>query len=119
MSTASRRQQPPTRNDVSLVAQIGDQVTALSRQSVVPATETVMSRLLDDLAEATANLASAPSISPEDVQTKLAILCARLRENLHLGDTGEMLSYLLAEAVREDCRVLLLGAVACTTRDRR
>jgi 3-deoxy-D-arabino-heptulosonate 7-phosphate (DAHP) synthase class II len=91
----------------------------LSRQSIGPTSEAEMGRLLDDLNEATANLAGAPSISPEDLQTKLAILCARLRENLHLGDTAEMLSYLLAEAVREDFRVLLLGAVACKTRDRR
>ena len=119
MSTASRRLNLPIRNNVSLVARIGDQVTTLSRQSMGSAPEVEMSRLLDELAEATANLASAPSISPEDVQTKLAVLCARLRENLHLGDSGEMLSYLRAEAVREDCRALLLGAVACKTRDRR
>jgi hypothetical protein len=78
-----------------------------------------MSRLLDDLAEATAHLASAPSISPEDVQTKLAVLCAHLRENLHLGDTGELLSYLLAEGVREDCRILLTDDASCRTRNRR
>lgn len=69
-----------------------------------------MSRLLDDLNEGTSNLASASSISTEDEQTKLTVLCARLRENLHLGDTGELLTYLLAEAVREDCRVLLTDA---------
>ena len=117
--TASRRRDPPTRNNASLVAQIGDQVTALSRQTAGPASETEMSRLLDDLAEATANLASAPSISPEDVQTKLTVLCARLRENLHLGDTGELLSYLLAEAVREDCRILLADDASHKTRIRR
>jgi len=65
-----------------------------------------MNRLLDDLYDAAAHLAGAPSASAEDVLAKLTILCARLRENLHPGHRGDLLTYLLAEALREDCRLL-------------
>jgi len=70
-----------------------------------------MNRLLDDLYDATAHLAGAPAASAGDVQAKLTILCARLRENLHPNHRGELLTYLLAEAVREDCRILFCDSV--------
>ena len=106
MSTASRKRNRTARNDASLVAQLCGEVSALSRRAVGPAPDRVMNRLLDDHYDATAHLAGAPSASAADVQAKLTILCGRLRENLHSGHRGELLTYLLAEAIREDCRLL-------------
>jgi len=65
-----------------------------------------MNQLCDALQAATAKLAQAPALSPAEIMAKLSILCARLRETLHLDAGDELVTYLLAESVREDCRLM-------------
>jgi hypothetical protein len=65
-----------------------------------------MARRLDLLAAATMQLAEAPATSLVGIGAKLTILCARLREDLHPEVRGELLTYLLAESIREDSRLL-------------
>ena len=64
------------------------------------------SQQLDELAGATALLAGAPALAMAEVVAKLTILCRRLREDLHPEVRGELITYLLAESVRDDCRLL-------------
>lgn len=110
MSTASRKVAKRAIRDggVTLVADRYREVTSLWRASLDPTSDRRMNRLQGALYEATAVLAAAPSIDTPDVQAKLTILCARLREHLHPEHRGELLSYLLAESIREDLRLLLL-----------
>lgn len=109
MSTASRKAaRRSTRDgDATLVAECYREVTSLARASLNPTSDRRMNLLQAELYDATAVLAAAPSIDTTDVQAKLTILCARLREHLHPGHRGELLTYLLAESVREDIRLLL------------
>jgi hypothetical protein len=90
----------------TLVAERYREVTSLSRASLDPTSDRRMNRLQGALYEATAALAAAPSIAAPDMKSKLTILCARLRENLHPEHRGELLTYLLAESLREDLRLL-------------
>jgi len=90
----------------SLASQLYAEVTALSRAARIPASDRVKNRQIDELAEATLLLASAPALTIADVVAKLTVLCSRLREDLHPEIRGELLSYLLAESVREDLRLL-------------
>jgi len=68
-----------------------------------------MAESLDALAMATMQLAEAPATSIAEASAKLTILCARLREDLHPEVRGELITYLLAESIREDCCVLADG----------
>lgn len=95
----------------TLVAECYREVTSLSRESIASTSDQRMNRLQESLYEATAALAAAPSIATADLQSKLAILCSRLRENLHPAHRGELLTYLLAESIREDLRILLASEV--------
>jgi hypothetical protein len=111
VSTASRKRRRPPDNNAGLVARLCDEASALTRQLAVPASDTKMRHLLDRIDEATAGLAGMPSSSPSDIQAKLTVLCVRLRDNLHPELRAEILTYLLAESVREDCRMYLAVAL--------
>ncbi len=105
MSTASRdRKRAGTAE--SLIETLYTEVTAASLAARFPASERAMAERLDALAMATMQLAEAPATTIAEAGAKLAILCARLREDLHPEVRGELISYLLAESIREDCRVL-------------
>lgn len=86
--------------------QCADEVTALSRAMLTPTTDRRMNQLVDGLYEAGIRLSGAPSVSGADIRAKITILCSRLREQLHPEHRGELLSYLLAESLREDLRLL-------------
>lgn len=118
MSTASRRQAKGSERDgdATLVAECYRQVASLSRAILDPTSDRRMNRLQDALYGATAKLAAAPSVANSDVQAKLTVLCARLRENLHPDHRGDLLSYLLAESIRDDCRLLEVAPERCSQR---
>lgn len=82
----------------------------LSRTILDPTSDLRMNRLHDALYEATATLAAAPSVATSDIHGKLTVLRARLRENLRPNHRGELLSYLLAEFIRDYCRLLDVAA---------
>nr|WP_281719412.1 hypothetical protein [Nitrosomonas nitrosa] len=108
MSTASRKRSNATRAS-SLIDTLYREVTALARATRLPTSERAMAAQLDALADATMHLAGAPATNLAEVGAKLIILCARLREDLHPEIGGELITYLLAESIREDCRVLVEG----------
>lgn len=93
----------------SLIDILYRKVTALARATRSPASERMMAARLDALADATFHLAGAPATNVAEASAKLAILCGRLREDLHPEIRGELITYLLAESIREDCRVLVEG----------
>jgi hypothetical protein len=61
-----------------------------------------MNEHLDELSTTICRLAHAPALSAADLDLKLSALCRRLRDNLDPDDRGAVLTYLLAEAVRDD-----------------
>lgn len=111
MSTASRKaaRRSQRDRDVTLVAAYYRDVTSLSRASRDPTSDRRMNRLQAALYESIAVLVAAPSVNALDVQAKLTILCVRLREHLHPDHLGELLTYLLADSLREDLRLLSGG----------
>lgn len=108
MSTASRDRTGSARAGI-LVETLYTEVTALARAARLPASDRAMAERLDLLAAATMQLAEAPATSLVGIGAKLSILCARLREELHPEARDELITYLLAESIREDCRVLADG----------
>ena len=106
MSTASRnRRFAHDRSSPSLVGQLYGEITALMRAVTSPTSDRRMNQLCDELIQATSGLVHAASADPRDISDKLTILCSRLRENLHPADGGELITYLLAESIREDFRL--------------
>lgn len=102
MSTASPdRAKRSTDGDVTLVDELYREVIALSRAVCMPASDRLKNRQVDDLDEATLLLAGAPAVTFAEVLAKLTVLCSRLREYLR-----ELISYLLAESVLDDCRIV-------------
>ena len=79
-------------NGVTLVLELYREVTALSRTIRTPTSERRMNWLRDELYEATLRLAGAPSSLPADIDAKLAVLCGRLREDVHPAHRGELLT---------------------------
>ncbi len=92
--------------DVTLVEELYRRVTALSRAVRTPTSDLLMNQQIDDLADATLLLAEAPAVTIAETAAKLVVLCSRLREDLHPEVRGELITYLLAESVLEDCRLL-------------
>lgn len=77
-------------------------------------------RLIDverELQETMATLAAAPAESNADIDAKLTILCGRLRQLLFPDQADEVITYLLAESIREDHRVLSHAAIPLETDD--
>lgn len=105
MSTASR-ERPKQARAGGLIESLYTEVTALARVIRSPASDRAMASRLNALAMATMRLAGAPATSPGEAGAKLTILCARLREDLHPEIRDELITYLLAESIREDCRLL-------------
>ena len=105
MSTASRDRKRAGSAE-SLIQTLYTEVTAASLATRSLASERAMAERLDALAMATMQLAEAPATNLAEAGAKLTILCARLREDLHPEVRGELITYLLAESIREDCRVL-------------
>jgi len=84
-------------------------ITRLLAMTGLPQPDDAAMELQSELVDATFGLAQAPATAMAGVQFKMAILCQRLREDLHVDCVGEVLTYLLAESVREDCRVMADG----------
>lgn len=100
---------PNTRPTHSLIHTLVDEVTVLTVASSTPSSDRRALEMRTTLYEATVQLAQVPSLQPSELFDKLTILCGRLREDLHPEHRGELLTYLLAESVREDCRRLLIS----------
>jgi hypothetical protein len=84
-------------------------ITRLLATTALPQPDDAAMALRAELADSTLGLIQAPAVALAGIQLKLAILCQRLREDLHPDVQGELLSYLLAESIREDCRVMADG----------
>ncbi|MFN4281603.1 MAG: hypothetical protein ACK4NA_03070 [Alphaproteobacteria bacterium] len=59
-----------------------------------------------EIFEATESLAGLPAEDLEDVIIKLEVLCGRLYDELQLAYSGDVLTWYLAEGIRQDLRTL-------------
>jgi hypothetical protein len=53
--------------------------------------------------EMTRCLAQVPARTLGEIEAKLAVLCARLHEDMNPDIRGEVITWMLAESVRHDC----------------
>ncbi len=96
-------------NDASpetLVARLHAEASRLAVSIASPASDERMNALLDELFVVTTRLAQAPARGAKDLSLKLDVLCRRLREGVAPENRGDVLTYLLAEAIRGDHAVL-------------
>ena len=90
----------------TLVARLHAEAMRLNVSIASPTTDERMNALLDELFVVTTKLAQAPARDAKDLSLKLNVLCRRLREDVALENRGDVLTYLLAEAIRGDHAVL-------------
>ncbi len=90
----------------TLVARLHAEATRLAVSIASPASDERMNALLDELFVVTTRLAQAPGQNAKDLSLKLDSLCRRLREDVAPENRGDVLTYLLAEAIRGDHAVL-------------
>ena len=90
----------------TLVARLHAEATRLAVSIASPASDERMNALLDELFVVTTRLAQAPARDAIDLSLKLDVLCRRLREDVAPENPGDVLTYLLAEAIRGDHAVL-------------
>ena len=86
----------------TLIQRLHDEIAALTRATAFPQSDDAMNERLDELFTAVCRLTHAPALTTTDLDLKLSTLCRRLRDNLDPDDRGAVLTYLLAEAVRDD-----------------
>ena len=86
----------------TLVARLHVEAGRLAVAIASPATDERMNTLLDELLSVTAKLAQAPACDAKDISLKLDVLCRRLREDVAPEYRGDVLTYLLAEAIRDE-----------------
>jgi len=72
----------------------------------LPASDADMHRRLDELAEFTRCLAQAPARTLTELEMKISVLCARLRESIRPESRGDVLTWMLAESLRHDCYLI-------------
>jgi hypothetical protein len=101
-----QRTQHTKRPATSLVANKIGEINALTRSIAGPLTDATMNVRLEELFAATVSLTHFPAASFADLDHKLDILCRRLREFLDPDDRGATLTYLLAQAIREEVQTL-------------
>ena len=86
----------------TLVARLHAEAVRLTVSIASPTTDEHMNALLDELFVVTTRLAQAPAQETHDLSLKLDLLCRRLREDVAPENRGDVLTYLLAEAIRDD-----------------
>ncbi len=90
----------------SLVARLHAEAMRLAVSIASPTSDERMNALLDELFVVTTRLAQAPARDAKDLSLKLDVVCRRLREDVASENRGDVLTYLLAEAIRGDHAVL-------------
>ena len=90
----------------TLVARLHAEAMRLTVFIASPASDERMNALLDELFVVTTRLAQAPARDAKVLSLKLDVLCRRLREDVAPENRGDVLTYLLAEAIRGDHAVL-------------
>ena len=86
----------------TLVARLYASAMRLTVSTAFPSSDARMNALLDELFAVTTRLAQAPAQGANDLSLKLDVLCRRLCEDVAPENRGDMLIYLLAEAIRGD-----------------
>ena len=88
------------------MAVAAQRIADLARDTAGPATDREMNARIEGLFTASVNLVQAPSRDATDLDRKLTVLCQRLREFLDPDDHGRVLTYVLAETIRDEHRIL-------------
>ena len=95
----------------TLVARLHAESMRLTVSIASPTREERMNALLDELFAVTTRLAQAPAQNANDLSLKLNVLCRRLREDVAPENRGDVLTSLLAEAIRDEFTSLSIEAV--------
>ena len=90
----------------ALIAHLHASIIESWRLIALPAADGDMNRHLDELAEMTRCLAQAPARTLGELEVKIAVLCARLREDIRPESRGEVITWMLAESLRHDCYLI-------------
>lgn len=98
----------------TLVARLHAEAGRLAVSIASPASDERMKTLLDELFVVTTNLTQAPARDAKDLSLKLEVLCRRLRENVAPENRGDVLTYLLVEAIRDEFSSLSIDPAAST-----
>ena len=96
----------------TLVARLHAEAMRLGISIATPASDERMNALLDELFAVTTKLAHAPARDTKDLSLKLDVLCRRLREDVAPENRGDVLTYLLVEAIGDDVVLLDLPPIA-------
>jgi hypothetical protein len=86
----------------TLVARLYAEAMRLTVSIAFPTSDGRMNALLDELFAVTTKLAQVPAQDANDLSLKLSVLCQRLREDIAPENRGDVLTVLLAEAIRGD-----------------
>jgi hypothetical protein len=95
----------PSKNE-ALIAQLHAEIVKIWRLMALTAGDDETNRRLDELAEMTRCLAQAPARTLCELEIKISVLCARLREEKHPEVRGEVLTWMLADSIRHDCHLI-------------
>ncbi|MGE0652685.1 MAG: hypothetical protein AB7P12_13185 [Alphaproteobacteria bacterium] len=90
----------------ALIAQLHAEIVKIWRLMALTAGDDEMNRRLDELAEMTRCLAQAPARTLYELEIKISVLCARLREEMRPEVRGEVLTWMLADSIRHDCHLI-------------
>jgi hypothetical protein len=90
----------------TLVQTLSGEIETLTKKMSHPTSDKVMNGYVEELFETTASLANVPVQNFLDILIKMDVLCRRLREDLHPDRRGEILTYLLAESIRDECLLI-------------
>ncbi|MFT5540440.1 MAG: hypothetical protein ACI82H_001971 [Alphaproteobacteria bacterium] len=93
-------------NTEPLIAQLHARIIESWRLIALQADDAQLNHHLIELAEMTRCLAQAPARTLGELEVKLSVLCARLREDLRPDVRGEVVTWMLAESLRHDCYLI-------------
>ena len=89
-----------------LAKRLFKEIMGLQAEINKPQSDDRMNEACAELLEATTALANAPALDITDLQSKMTVLCQRLRYQIHFEDKGTVVSALLAESIRDDLALL-------------
>ena len=97
---------PEPIDDGALITGLHARIIECWRIISVACPDGAMNCHLDELAEMTRCLSQAPARTLAELEIKLAVLCSRLRDEVRPEIRGEVITWMLAESIRHDCRLI-------------
>ena len=101
-SCKKKRRRKPREPRVTTAHKLWIELAELVAEMAQPLTDGDMARVIEAYYAKTASLAQIPSRTADDIDRKVDVLCLRLREFLEPDDMPAVVTYLLAESIRQD-----------------